>query len=66
MSIEKLTLSVPNALMQVFNAVNDGLERADVFAQDYRSDDKVASCTPYRISAYRVDSGRTIRLDITS
>lgn len=72
MSIGQLGRKMPNhleAMQEVFNAVSNGLERADLRATYDRpeTDERCAhSLVPVRVSAYKVDGGSTIRVDVAA
>lgn len=63
-------MKVEEAITRVLNSINEGLERADMNAEHVFSSVDLegrnsGSCRPVRVSAYKVDMGQTIRVDIT-
>ena len=72
MDIGQLSRKMPNhfeAITEVFNAVSNGLERADMKATYDRpeTDERCAhSLVQVRVSAYKVDGDKTIRIDVAA
>jgi len=64
-------MNIEEAIARVLNLVNGGLERADVNVsvaerQVGLDGQETFPLRQVRVSAYRVDAGRTTRIDITN
>ena len=72
MSIGQIGRKMPNhleAIQEAFNAVSNGLERADLRATYDRpeTDERCThSLVSVRVSAYKVDGDKTIRIDVAA